>query len=34
MKRGGGKAGRPMSTWSIDQLENHVKANKLENDEL
>ena len=34
MKRGGGKAGRPMGKWSIDQLENHVTANKRDNDEL
>lgn len=34
MKRGGGKAGRPMGTWSIDQLEKHVTINKHDNDEL
>lgn len=34
MKRSGGKAGRPMGTWSIDQLEQHVTAHKHENDEL
>lgn len=34
MKRSGGKAGRPMGTWSIDQLEKHVTSNKRDNDEL
>lgn len=34
MKRSGGRAGRPMGTWSIDQLENHVSSNKRDNDEL
>jgi uncharacterized coiled-coil protein SlyX len=34
MKRSGGKAGRPMGTWSIDQLEKHVASNKDINEEL
>ncbi len=34
IKRGGGKAGRPMGTWSIDLLEKHVRANKADDDEL
>ncbi len=34
MKRSGGKAGRAMGHYSIEQLEKHVAANKTENDEL
>jgi len=34
IKRGGGKAGRPMGTWAIELLEKHVRANKADNDEL
>lgn len=34
IRRGGGKAGRPMGTWSIDMLEKHVRANKADDDEL
>lgn len=34
MRRGGGKAGRPLGTWSVEQLEKHVGANKTDNDEL
>lgn len=34
MKRGGGKAGRPMGTWPIDRLEQHVAANRSDDDEL
>ena len=34
MKRGGSKAGRPMGTWSIKLLEDHVGMNKAENDAL
>lgn len=34
IKRGGGKAGRPLGTWSIDQLEKHVRTNKADDDEL
>jgi hypothetical protein len=34
IKRGGGKAGRPMGTWSIDLLEKHVRDNKADDDEL
>lgn len=34
MKRGGGKAGRPMGIWSIELLEAHVRANKADDDEL
>jgi len=34
IKRSGGKAGRPMGTWSVEQLEKHVRANKADDDEL
>ena len=34
MKRGGGKAGRPLGAWAINQLEVHVASNKTDNDEL
>ena len=34
MKRGGGKAGRPLGNWSIDQLEDHVKAHQYDIGEL
>ncbi|MEE8230507.1 MAG: hypothetical protein V3R15_03385 [Qipengyuania citrea] len=34
MKRGGGKAGRPLGTWSIDRIESHVKAHEYDLDEL
>ncbi|MEN8859064.1 hypothetical protein [Qipengyuania flava] len=34
MKRGGGKAGRPLGTWSIDRIEDHVKTHEYDLDEL
>lgn len=34
MKRGGGKAGRPLGTWPIDRLEAHVAQSKNDDDEL
>ena len=34
MKRGGGKAGRPLAEWTIQSLEDHVSVNEYNLDEL
>ncbi|MEL7688103.1 hypothetical protein AAG596_10605 [Citromicrobium bathyomarinum] len=34
MKRSGGKSGRPMGDWTIDQLEDHVSAHEYDLSEL
>ena len=34
MKRGGGRAGRPLKTWSIDQLESYVRRHEYDLHEL
>ncbi|GEM_PF-2056489 len=34
MKRSGGKSGRPMGEWTIDQLEDHVSTHEYDLAEL